>query len=411
MSEYLGIPYAAPPVGKLRFAPPIRYHGSGHFSGLSTNRICIQATSASSFGSGSSANLSSFPPILIAQAGLGQNQSEDCLTLNVWTKQQTGNAKRPVMLWIYGGGFGSGNSNSTLYSGQHWADEEDVVFVNFNYRLGIYGFSGAPDLTQNVGLLDQRLAVEWVRDNIAAFGGDPDRIILFGESAGAASTDYYTYAWTEDPIVAGTIHESGQATSFGNNSPDPQAAKWYQASTKAGCGNLSTSTAADITSCMRTVPATNLTVSASGLGSSSSISILLSPFGPTIDNITVFSNYTQRAVDGNFIQKPALIGNNDNEAGLFIYIFALTGLNIDQGTADVITSGVFTCPSLSAAYTRYLHDVPVWRYRYFPSFPNIQVPTSIGRAYHESEIAPLFGEFVWLVYLYKRRADMIKERP
>ena len=93
-----------------------------------------------------------------------------------------------------------------------------------SYRLNIFGFPGSPNATQNLGLLDQRLAVEWVRDNIAGFGGDPTRITLFGQSAGGASVDYYSYAWTSDPIVAGFIPESGTAFGLGGQVTAEQSA-------------------------------------------------------------------------------------------------------------------------------------------------------------------------------------------
>jgi cholinesterase len=121
--------------------------------------------------------------------------------VNVWTKPQVGEKAKAVLVWIYvsferytrmciliivqGGGFALGNTASPAYNGARLADEQDVVVVSMNYRLNILGFPGAPGLPdQNLGLLDQRLAVEWVRDNVAAFGGDPKRIALFGESAG-----------------------------------------------------------------------------------------------------------------------------------------------------------------------------------------------------------------------------------
>ncbi|PBP24904.1 carboxylesterase [Diplocarpon rosae] len=104
------------------------------------------------------------------------------------------------MLWIYGGSFMTGSSINAAYNGQHLADEEEIVVVSINYRVNIFGFPGAPNTSNNVGLLDQRLAVEWIRDNIAAFGGDPHRITLVGESAGAGSVDFYSFAYTHDPI-------------------------------------------------------------------------------------------------------------------------------------------------------------------------------------------------------------------
>jgi carboxylesterase type B len=104
------------------------------------------------------------------------SQSEDCLTLNIWTKPQVGEEKKPVLVWLHGGGYTSGGSAIPWYNGQYLASKEDLVVVTLNYRLSILGFPGNPVAPANLGLLDQRLAVEWVRDNIAGFGGDIDRI-------------------------------------------------------------------------------------------------------------------------------------------------------------------------------------------------------------------------------------------
>ena len=177
MSEYLGIPYAQSPVGDLRFAPPQSFTSGETINATNFGHDCpTEKTSVPGF----------LPPTLYnLLSNLGQvedDPQEDCLYINVWSKPQIGSSSKPVLVWIYGGGFQSGGTNSSAYAGQFWADTEDVVFVNFNYRLNIFGFPGAPNLEQNAGLLDQRMAIEWVQQNIAAFGGDPSRIVIFGQS-------------------------------------------------------------------------------------------------------------------------------------------------------------------------------------------------------------------------------------
>lgn len=219
--------------------------------------------------------------ILYNLAQVGDDTQEDCLYLNVWSKPQSGSAKKPVLIWIYGGGFNTGGTNSSAYSGQFFADQEDVVFVNFNYRVNIFGFPGAPNEVQNAGLLDQRLAIEWVRDNIAAFGGDPQRITIFGQSAGGASVDFYNYAWTQDPIIAGSIAESGSAISFGNKEIPSAAIAWHGVTEKAGCGNA-TSNQTEVLACMRSSKVSTkqiLQYSNPGNGAGA----VLGYFGPTID--------------------------------------------------------------------------------------------------------------------------------
>lgn len=166
-----------------------------------------------------------------------------------------------------------------------------------SYRLNIFGFSGAPAEPQNVGLLDQRMAVQWVRDNIAGFGGDPRSITLFGQSAGGASVDYYSFAWLHDPIVSGLISHSGTALSFVPDSREQSTAAFYRVSSIVGCGD-----SGDVLACMRSkdfrdiLDATRLVPAAPGPALAQPV------FHPTVDNKTVFADYEPLAAGGKFIQ-------------------------------------------------------------------------------------------------------------
>lgn len=172
---FRGIPYAAPPVGDWRFrAPQPPAPWTGVRSALDMGPACPQLIDAD--------------PTENNEAVM----AEDCLSLNIWTPG-TDTAKRPVLFWIHGGAFVVGASRNTWYDGSHLSARGDVVVVTINYRLGAWGFLDLKSFgaryaeSADVGLLDQVAALNWVRHNIAKFGGDPDNITLFGESAGAAS--------------------------------------------------------------------------------------------------------------------------------------------------------------------------------------------------------------------------------
>jgi carboxylesterase type B len=164
-----------------------------------------------------------------------------------------------------------------------------------SYRTNIFGFPGAPNITQNAGLLDQRLAVEWVRDNIAAFGGDPNRITIFGQSAGGVSVDYYSYAWVEDPIVSGLISMSGTAASFSPNSPSLSESYFFNTSSTLGCGS-----SGDVLACMQSQNFTAILAAILKLTPAPTIALNQPNFQPTVDNITVFADYESLARAGKF---------------------------------------------------------------------------------------------------------------
>jgi para-nitrobenzyl esterase len=197
VAAFRGIPYAEPPMGGNRFLPP--------------------QPPASWPGVRSALDMGPACPQLIDDDPTENNDavmSEDCLTLNVWTPR-VDTAKRPVMLWIHGGAFVVGSSRNTWYDGSHLAARGDVVVVSINYRLGAWGFLALSSFgdayakSANAGLLDQVAALEWVRQNIARFGGDPDNVTLFGESAGAASVGALLSMPAANGLFAKAILESG----------------------------------------------------------------------------------------------------------------------------------------------------------------------------------------------------------
>ncbi|MFF5718245.1 carboxylesterase/lipase family protein [Streptomyces buecherae] len=173
VAVFAGIPYAAPPFGPRRLRPP---QPPEPWSGV-----------RDAFAPGPSAPQPGYHPALVGLLGEAGEVGEDCLSLNVWTPSP-GRAEGglPVMVWVHGGAFRNGAGSLPGYDGARLA-ADGVVCVTLNYRLGAEGFLLLPDGTSNLGLLDQIAALEWVRDNIAGFGGDPDNVTVFGQSAGAIS--------------------------------------------------------------------------------------------------------------------------------------------------------------------------------------------------------------------------------
>lgn len=313
----------------------------------------------------------------------GSNFNEDCLFMNIWTKPQVGEKKKAVLVWIYGGGFSSGTSSVPGYNGANIVEDEDVIVVSFNYRLSILGFPGNPSAPNNLALLDQRLAVEWVRDNIEKFGGDASRITLFGQSAGGASIDLYSYAWANDTIAHGFIPESGNSFGWGlPNSKDFAANGWFNVTSNLGCGNAS-SDAEEVLTCMRKQ---NSTAILNAIPSASGVSGILGFFGPTVDDTVVFSNYTTATP----AKVPVLIGNTNYEAGYFRTTFALSGITLPDSFWDAFNLQEFTCPTGIRANVSWAADIPIWRYRYFGVFPNLALSSEAG-TWHAAEVPMLFN--------------------
>ncbi|MEY4761946.1 MAG: hypothetical protein RLZZ200_1802 [Pseudomonadota bacterium] len=211
---FLGIPYAAPPVGPLRWrAPQPVARWSGTRTAIRYGHDCMQV------------------PFPSDAAPLGTTPAEDCLVMNVWRPHglQAG-ARRPVLFWIYGGGEVNGGASPAVYSGRAFA-RDGVVFVSFNYRLGRFGFFGFPELSRvdadkgqlfNYGAMDVIAALRWVRENIAAFGGDPQQVTIYGQSAGAGMVSMLMGSPQSRGLFARAIIQSGGGT--WSERPAPQAA-------------------------------------------------------------------------------------------------------------------------------------------------------------------------------------------
>jgi len=208
MFVFKGIPYAAPPIGNLRWLPPqpvIPWEG---------------VRPAKEFGAIAPQN--DLPGGDVVGLDVNEPQDEDCLFLNIWTRGLD-NKRRPVMIWIHGGAFIIGSGSQTTYRNHNLVARKDLVLVSINYRLGAFGFMNLKEITGGKipatgceGLLDQIAAIQWVRDNIEAFGGDPENITVFGESAGGMSIG----SLMAMPAAQGKFHkailESGAANTVGS---------------------------------------------------------------------------------------------------------------------------------------------------------------------------------------------------
>ena len=205
IAVFKGIPFAAPPVGDLRWrAPqPVR-PWSGVKNTIEFSASCIQALTPNGFGP--------WTHEFVTQNSV----SEDCLYLNVWTPAKSTHDSLPVFMWIYGGGFQSGSAEVPVYDGEGLA-RRGVVVVTINYRVGVLGFLAHPELTEesgykasgNYGLLDQIAALHWIRHNIAAFGGDARRVTIAGQSAGSMSVHDLVASPLAKGLFHGAIEESG----------------------------------------------------------------------------------------------------------------------------------------------------------------------------------------------------------
>ncbi|KAK1671577.1 carboxylesterase [Colletotrichum godetiae] len=395
VAEFLGIPYAAPPLDDLRWEPPQPY---------------VAPQSNSPFANGTVLNATTLPPscwqyisihpaiqrvdvpeFMIGDAGM----DEDCLTASVWApagavpatgEQQAFGEGLPVIIWFYGGGFETGGTDVPYQMPQNWIQRsQSHIFVTFNYRMKLFGFPNSAALReQNLGLMDQRFAVEWIRDNIAQFGGDPERMTIWGHSAGSIAVDYYSFAYAEDPIVRGLIMDSGTAHLDQLMNHDETHSNFTFVAQQLGCGN-STTAEAEL-ACMRKIPAEKLENFVATYKDSEVTPTI--GFSPQVDNKIVFANYTEKAALGELSDLPAIIGFNAAE-GLFLAPYDAEN-GPDPAVADALSYQFFWCPATKTTNERLAAERTTYRYYYSAVFNNTS-PRSWMGAYHGSELPMIFG--------------------
>ena len=403
---YLGVPYARPPLGALRWRPPApAMSWQGTRKALDNPTPCAQ-----------------FSPV--SGRLMGQ---EDCLYLNVWTPAEKPPSPMPVMVWIHGGGFIVGQNSYFPEEGARLAERQKMVVVAPNYRLGIFGFltheglaaeDPAHPSSGNYGIMDQTAALRWVRDNIAAFGGDPDNVTIFGQSAGGISV----CAQLASPPAAGLFHRA-----VIQSGPCASTMSTLQAVNKLGKEvetELECDDAPDILACMRdrdmdTVANASPPDPTLGFGEGYTF------WWPVKEPLVLPHQFLDAFESGDFNQVPVINGTTRDEATLLIWLshnFRLKPLKADQyparlnrltGSGELaarvaeqyplvhygspfealsaaFSDGFFNCVSRRQA-AALSHHVPVWNYQFDYDEAPFFIPWADLHAYHAAEIQYVMG--------------------
>ena len=290
LTVYKGIPFAAPPVGDLRWRAP---QPAAKWEGI------LEATA--------------FAPGPIQGGNPPAGKSEDCLYLNVWTPAQSPKDRIPVLVWIYGGGFGAGSTSESNYNGEYLA-RKGVVLVSIAYRVGQLGFLAHPELSAenpehvsgNYGLLDMIAGLQWIQDNIAAFGGDPGKVTIFGESAGGIAVSMLCASPLAKGLFHGAISQSGG--SFGPPRPTTYPGENQKTLADAELDGEEYVKSAGVSSIeeLRKIEPDKLPAGR-GLGMS----------WPIIDGYVIPDNQYTLYEEGKYNDVPILIGYNSDEGASF----------------------------------------------------------------------------------------------
>lgn len=386
-----GIPYAKAPIGELRFCAP---QAAEPWQGVKE---------AIDFGYSAPQPKSSLNG--------KKEQKEDCLFLNIWSPKADGK-KRPVMVWIHGGGFVVGSSSSDLYNGSKLARNGDVVVVNLNYRLGVLGFlyfeNGGKQFENNLGIQDQIAALKWVKENIAAFGGDPEQVTIFGESAGGTSVQAILACAAAKGLFKRVIAESGPAAILWQ----PETAQMFTQKylTILGIKN-------DQLQLLKSLPVDTLIQAQETLEKYMIAETEHKVFSPVIDGKLLAHNISQclsPAQSGNIA---LMIGTNKDEATIFAskrlkmapdnakdlekqFFHRLSPSEVEKVTAayskypkkrgvlNLETDAIFRIPAIRVAECQSKHaQVYMYRFEWSSSILN-----TLGlRSFHGLEIPFIFG--------------------
>ncbi|HZE79893.1 MAG TPA: carboxylesterase/lipase family protein [Candidatus Polarisedimenticolia bacterium] len=408
---YRGIPFAAPPVGDLRWkAPQPAASWQGTRQAAEFSNACWQTP---------------YPAAAAIYQAKLPRLSEDCLYLNIWTPTESAKDRLPVMVWIHGGGFTRGFSGTSSYNGEVLA-RKGAIFITINYRLGIFGFFAHPELSAesahhasgNYALLDQIAALQWVQKNIAAFGGDPNRVTIFGESAGSWAVN----ALMASPLAKG-LFQRAIGESGGLFSPMKTLAEAEKEGEKLATGLTSapiaeakadagqSSTPPPVLKALRAKSAEELLKAAD----SETVRTVVDGWVLPQDVTTIFAQGKQNDV-------PLIVGYNADEgtalapqaANMKAFMF-IGGVHQRYGSQADALLKVYPAGSdeeaVSSFYSAYRDQAFGWEMRtwarmatktghqpaymyYFSRRPPGPQSARL-RAFHASEIAYVFGTFVW----------------
>ncbi|MEZ4384640.1 MAG: carboxylesterase family protein [Nannocystaceae bacterium] len=401
VAAFRGIPYAAPPLAERRFTPPEPAQPwTEPRSAIEPGPACPQRFDGAYVG------------------------EEDCLTLDVWTPNLSEDAALPVMVWIHGGALVLGGGSDPMNDGERLARDGEVVVVMMQYRLGALGFLAAEALREgdgsvgNYGLRDQLAALRWVRANISAFGGDPERVTLFGSSAGGASAATLASVPAADDLFDAVIVQSSPAVAvlpaIEPSADEPDAyAESLPLVEAVGCGDVS-----DVAACLRAVPAKELVDQLAAIGD-----------GP----LTIGGGAVSQVVDGVFVPEQPLarlgstaaprrwlVGSNREEAGILRLlpsaallddpqVYAATVVQLVGAEAaeqllalypaddfpsptdafiTLLTESFFTCPALTLTDALRDRHEGIYAYRYTHRLAGER---GVYGSFHSLEIPALFG--------------------